>query len=87
MNGECESPGQFLKKKKRRNIGANDNLLGYQSDILRFAKSFLFTRALLVPIAAFQPNTVQLPEDPRDSFENNETLYPEYHVGTLRRHS
>ncbi|KAJ7813326.1 hypothetical protein B0H13DRAFT_2382582 [Mycena leptocephala] len=59
--------------KKRRNIGANDNLLGYQSEILRFAKSFLFTRALLVPIAAFQPNTVQLPEDPRGRFENNET--------------
>jgi hypothetical protein len=59
--------------KKRRNNGVNDNLLGYKSEILRFAKSFLFMRALFVPIAAFQPNTVQLPEDPRDCFENNET--------------
>ncbi|KAJ7837159.1 hypothetical protein B0H13DRAFT_2677945 [Mycena leptocephala] len=52
--------------KKRRNNGLNDNLLGYKSEVLRFAKRFLFTRALFVPIAAFQPNTIQMPEDPRN---------------------
>lgn len=59
--------------KKRRNNGLNDNLLGYKSEVLRFAKHFLFTRALFVPIAAFQPNTIQMPEDPRNCFENNDT--------------
>ncbi|KAJ7861180.1 hypothetical protein B0H13DRAFT_2568360 [Mycena leptocephala] len=59
--------------KKRRNNGLNDNLLGYKSEVLRFAKHFLFTRALFVPIAAFQPNTIQTPEDPRNCFENNDT--------------
>ncbi|KAJ7821833.1 hypothetical protein B0H13DRAFT_2681933 [Mycena leptocephala] len=59
--------------KKRRNNGLNDNLLGYKSEVLRFAKHFLFMRALFVPIAAFQPNTIQMPEDPRNCFENNDT--------------
>ncbi|KAJ7936068.1 hypothetical protein B0H13DRAFT_2649426 [Mycena leptocephala] len=59
--------------KKRRNNGLNDNLLGYKSEVLRFAKHFLFTRVLFVPIAVFQPNTIQMPEDPRNCFENNDT--------------
>ncbi|KAJ7921007.1 hypothetical protein B0H13DRAFT_2656206 [Mycena leptocephala] len=59
--------------KKRRNNGLNNNLLGYKSEVLRFAKHFLFTRALFVPIAVFQPNTIQMPEDPRNCFENNDT--------------
>ncbi|KAJ6554443.1 hypothetical protein B0H19DRAFT_1071842 [Mycena capillaripes] len=60
-------------KKQRKNAQElNHNVPEYQSQIVRLAKKFLFTRALVVPITAFRKNTTPPPKELRDQFKDDD---------------
>ncbi|KAJ7777659.1 hypothetical protein DFH07DRAFT_951307 [Mycena maculata] len=56
--------------KKRRN--AAEDTFGYTSEIIRWAKAFLFTRALYIDTTAFQKLQPEYSRDVRDHFSSDE---------------
>ncbi|KAJ7687101.1 hypothetical protein B0H17DRAFT_1203772 [Mycena rosella] len=60
-------------KKQRR--GANEDKLGYKSEVIRWAKRLLFTRALCINVTAFQakPADTLDPTQPEDQFASDDT--------------
>ncbi|KAJ7669598.1 hypothetical protein B0H17DRAFT_1183866 [Mycena rosella] len=59
-------------KKQRR--GADEDKLGYKSEVVRWAKRFLFTRALCINVTAFQakPADTLDPTQPEDQFASED---------------
>lgn len=59
-------------KKQRKNAGENRDLLEYQNQIVGLSNKFLFTRAIIVPMAAFRAITVPPPRTLRDQFKDED---------------
>ncbi|KAJ7927415.1 hypothetical protein B0H13DRAFT_1861410 [Mycena leptocephala] len=57
---------------KKRGRGQTEDVLGYKSAIVGIAKSFLFTRAFILPRSAFQQEKPNPPANPQDQFTSDE---------------
>ncbi|KAJ7908046.1 hypothetical protein B0H13DRAFT_1879046 [Mycena leptocephala] len=57
---------------KKRGRGKTEDVLGYKSAIVGIAKSFLFTRAFILPRSAFQQEKPNPPANPQDQFTSDE---------------
>lgn len=58
-------------RSKKQRANAQEGTLGYQKEIIRWAKAFLFTRALFLDTTAFQKLLPQSSADVRDHFSND----------------
>ncbi|KAJ7691830.1 hypothetical protein B0H17DRAFT_1133607 [Mycena rosella] len=66
-----QSIRNFSKKQRR---GADEDKLGYKSEVIRWAKRFLFTQALCINVTAFQakPADTLDPTQPEDQFASDD---------------